>query len=100
MMLACAVLFFVTSRAFIVGAYVVPADDEPVVQAVDESDFKVFTTSHPKFLALMHSPWDVICQKAVREFTKAAQESQRILQERGDAKIVFVTVRSVQQCSA
>ena len=73
----------------------VPPPTEPVIQAIDETAFKAFTTGHPKFLALMHSPWDATCKTAVRDFTAAAEGSKKILEARGLEQIVFVTVRAI-----
>lgn len=70
-------------------------DSEPVVQEVHETEFKAFTTHHPKFIALMHSPWDATCKKAVASFKAAAHVSKQLLEERGQEPIVFVTVCSV-----
>ena len=66
--------------------------EELVLQEVHESDFKAFTTHHPKFLALLYAPWDSVCKKALQDFSAAAHATAKIFEEQGKEKLVFVTV--------
>ena len=68
-------------------------DTENVVQALDETSFKAFTTSHPRFLTLLYAPWDSQSKKTLSDYVAAAHTSKKILEEQGQEQIVFSTVR-------
>ena len=70
-------------------------ETESVVQALDETSFKAFTTSHPRFLTLLYAPWDSQSKKTLSDYVAAAHASKKILQEQGQEQIVFSTVRFV-----
>ena len=50
------------------------------------------TTGHPKFLTLLYAPWDSASKNALQQFSAAALSSRRVLEDRGQELIVFVTV--------
>lgn len=70
----------------------VPVTEGPTLRALDQSNFKEFTTAHPKFLALLHAPWDSASQRARVEFTAASNSVQKLLSDNGLPPLNFVTV--------